>query len=113
MVSPNIKICFYLYCYCFIGQNVSLECTGVGNPVPMVSWRRVNSELPPSRAEPIPGGLRITNVQLGDQGQYVCELSNGVPPMAAHLVTLEVQGTPLSSFIERLNLFALLIAYYF
>lgn len=76
------------------GQNVSLECVGVGNPVPSVSWRRVNTELSPSRAEPIPGGLRITNVKLEDQGQYVCELSNGVPPMAAHLITLQVQVPP-------------------
>lgn len=75
-----------------LGQNISLECCGIGNPVPVVSWRRVNSDLPIGRSEQIPGGLRIASVQLADAGQYVCELKNGVPPMIAQLITLEVQG---------------------
>ncbi|XP_014290783.1 interference hedgehog [Halyomorpha halys] len=79
------------------GQNISLECCGIGNPVPVVSWRRVNSDLPIGRSEQIPGGLRIASVQLADQGQYVCELKNGVPPMIAQLITLDVQVPPMVS----------------
>ncbi|CAB0010162.1 unnamed protein product [Nesidiocoris tenuis] len=76
------------------GQNVSLECSGVGTPPPNVTWRRVIGALPTERAELRPGALRLTNVQPSDNGQYVCELSNGIPPMVAHLVILEVQVPP-------------------
>uniref|UniRef100_T1IAC2 Interference hedgehog n=1 Tax=Rhodnius prolixus TaxID=13249 RepID=T1IAC2_RHOPR len=76
------------------GQNVSVECSGVGTPPPNVTWRRVNGALPKERADLTVGALRLTDIQPSDQGQYVCELSNGVPPKVAHLVTIEVQVAP-------------------
>ncbi|KAK9512348.1 hypothetical protein O3M35_000794 [Rhynocoris fuscipes] len=76
------------------GQNVSVECSGVGTPPPNVTWRRLNGALPKERADLTVGALRLTDIKPSDQGQYVCELSNGVPPMVAHLVTIEVQVGP-------------------
>ncbi|XP_014257268.1 interference hedgehog-like isoform X2 [Cimex lectularius] len=75
-------------------QNVTLECSGVGQPPPKATWRRVNGVLPNDRIDLSYGALTLTNVQPSDQGQYVCELSNGVPPMQAHLVSLQVQVPP-------------------
>uniref|UniRef100_A0A146KQA7 Interference hedgehog n=2 Tax=Lygus hesperus TaxID=30085 RepID=A0A146KQA7_LYGHE len=76
------------------GQNVSLECSGVGTPPPNVTWRRTIEPLPKDRAELQPGALRLYDVQPSDNGNYLCELSNGIPPMVAHLVELEVQVPP-------------------
>ena len=71
---------------------MSIECSGVGTPPPSVTWRRVSGSLPKDRADLAVGALRLVDVKPSDQGQYVCELSNKVPPMVAHLVTLNVQG---------------------
>ncbi|KAL1138634.1 hypothetical protein AAG570_008697, partial [Ranatra chinensis] len=76
------------------GQNVTLECSGVGTPPPNVTWRRVSGSLPKERVDWTTGALRLVDVKPSDQGQYVCELSNGVPPLAAHLITLSVQVPP-------------------
>lgn len=78
----------------FIGTNVSLECSGVGNPPPQVVWRRgrVVGSLPKDRVDLVPGALKLINVRASDDGEYICELSNGVSPPAVHKVTLQVQG---------------------
>lgn len=81
-----------------VGTNVSLECLGVGTPTPSVSWRRVGGSLPKDRQQVVVGALRIANVRAADNGQYVCEVSNGVHPSISHQITLRVQGNCIDLF---------------
>lgn len=78
-----------------VGTNVSLECLGVGTPTPSVLWRRVGGALPKDRQQVVVGALRIANVRAADNGQYVCEVSNGVHPPISHQIMLRVQGESL------------------
>lgn len=75
-----------------VGTNVSLECLGVGTPTPSVLWRRIGGALPKDRQQVVVGALRIANVRAADNGQYVCEVSNGVHPPISHQIMLRVQG---------------------
>lgn len=57
------------------GKNVTLECFGVGYPVPQVTWSRLSGPLPP-KSYVSPMGLNIVNVQPADRGEYDCQWSN-------------------------------------
>uniref|UniRef100_A0A1B6CKP4 Interference hedgehog n=1 Tax=Clastoptera arizonana TaxID=38151 RepID=A0A1B6CKP4_9HEMI len=78
------------------GTNVSMECSGVGNPPPQVIWRRgpVMGALPKDRVDLIPGALKLISVRASDYGEYICELNNGITPPAIHKVILQVQEQP-------------------
>ncbi|XP_039293239.1 interference hedgehog [Nilaparvata lugens] len=86
-----------------IGQNVTMECSGVGTPPPRVSWRREGvpgggkGGLPRDRHELEVGGavLRLLNVQRSDEGIYYCDLSSGTMPTASHQITLQLQEAPI------------------
>lgn len=71
---------------------MTLECSAVGNPPPQVTWRRVIGSLPKDRTEWLEGGLKLNSVQPSDDGDYICELTNGVSPSAVHKITVQVQG---------------------
>ncbi|RZF47790.1 hypothetical protein LSTR_LSTR006054 [Laodelphax striatellus] len=88
-----------------IGQNVTMECSGVGTPPPRVVWRREGGGgaggiggggLPRDRHELDVGGavLRLLNVQRSDEGVYFCELRSGTMPTASHQITLQLQEAP-------------------
>ncbi|XP_072442898.1 basement membrane-specific heparan sulfate proteoglycan core protein isoform X5 [Chiloscyllium punctatum] len=59
-----------------VGDSVTLECIGMGEPRPTISWRRVNgrqrSNLP-REGNPI---LTISSARLQDSGTYSCTSSN-------------------------------------
>ncbi|XP_067907088.1 contactin-1-like [Heterodontus francisci] len=59
------------------GQNLTLECFALGNPLPQVQWRKVEGSLP-SSAELLTFNsvLRLTNIRPEDEGTYVCEARN-------------------------------------
>ncbi|XP_011504968.1 PREDICTED: interference hedgehog-like isoform X2 [Ceratosolen solmsi marchali] len=57
------------------GKNVTLECFAVGYPMPQVTWTKLGSSLP-SRSSYSPTGLRLTNVQPSDRGEYDCLWTN-------------------------------------
>uniref|UniRef100_A0A3Q2GS85 Contactin-1 n=1 Tax=Equus caballus TaxID=9796 RepID=A0A3Q2GS85_HORSE len=63
--------------YALMGQNVTLECFALGNPVPDIRWRKVLEPMP-STAEISTSGavLKIFNIQLEDEGTYECEAEN-------------------------------------
>uniref|UniRef100_UPI00398F6463 contactin 1b n=1 Tax=Pristiophorus japonicus TaxID=55135 RepID=UPI00398F6463 len=60
-----------------MGQNLTLECFALGNPLPVVQWRKVEGSLP-SSAELLTFNtvLRLTNIQPEDEGTYECEARN-------------------------------------
>ena len=54
-----------------------LKCTAVGNPIPMVTWSKVNSSLPVGRRVVKSGGaLIVKDVRPEDDGVYNCKAEN-------------------------------------
>ena len=54
-------------------NTAALFCSATGNPVPHVSWTRVNGSLPSNRINVSSAGLmQIVNVLLEDAGKYKC-----------------------------------------
>uniref|UniRef100_A0A182FQQ4 Interference hedgehog n=1 Tax=Anopheles albimanus TaxID=7167 RepID=A0A182FQQ4_ANOAL len=76
------------------GDTALLECPGVGNPVPVASWTRLNGIPLNSRARVQDYGLQITNVHPEDDGVYVCRLQNGIEPALVHSIRLTVLEQP-------------------
>ncbi|XP_078273084.1 contactin-1-like isoform X2 [Rhinoraja longicauda] len=60
-----------------MGQNLTLECFALGNPIPKIEWRKVRGSLP-SSAElfNFNSVLRLSNIQPEDEGTYECEAKN-------------------------------------
>ncbi|XP_026167526.1 contactin-1a-like [Mastacembelus armatus] len=60
-----------------VGQNVTLECFALGNPVPEIHWKKINGILPVSHEVRMAGTqLHLYNVQFEDGGTYQCEAVN-------------------------------------
>nr|XP_023671888.1 contactin-1a-like isoform X1 [Paramormyrops kingsleyae] len=90
--------------YALVGQNVTLECFALGNPIPEVRWRKEDAEMPPRLQTSMAGALlHIPSVQLSDEGTYDCEALNSKgkdrhrtrlyvdahPVWVEHIVTME------------------------
>uniref|UniRef100_A0A672JLK6 Contactin-3 n=1 Tax=Salarias fasciatus TaxID=181472 RepID=A0A672JLK6_SALFA len=60
-----------------VGQNITLECFALGNPVPEIRWKKLDGPLPPSHEVRLGGTqLHLYNVQFEDGGTYKCEAVN-------------------------------------
>ncbi|XP_077116593.1 basement membrane-specific heparan sulfate proteoglycan core protein isoform X5 [Ranitomeya variabilis] len=59
-----------------VGETVYLECSGVGDPHPVVSWRRTGSRQAIRQQNHVPldshAVLQIPSVKPGDSGSYIC-----------------------------------------
>ncbi|XP_036432204.1 contactin-1a isoform X1 [Colossoma macropomum] len=63
--------------YALVGQNITLECFALGNPIPQIRWRKVDGALPAHHEISTVGGLlHLFNVQFEDEGMYECEVIN-------------------------------------
>lgn len=72
------------------GMEVELECLGLGEPQPHVTWSKVGGRIRPGvlvRA----GTLTIERVERADAGQYRCTATNSVGTVQSHVI-LHVQG---------------------
>lgn len=72
------------------GTEVELECLGLGEPQPHVTWSKVGGRIRPGvlvRA----GTLTIERVERADAGQYRCTATNSVGTVQSHVI-LHVQG---------------------
>uniref|UniRef100_A0A8C2NTL8 Contactin-1 n=1 Tax=Capra hircus TaxID=9925 RepID=A0A8C2NTL8_CAPHI len=87
--------------YALMGQNVTLECFALGNPVPDIRWRKVLEPMP-STAEISTSGavLKIFNIQLEDEGIYECEAENN-RGKDKHQARIYVQAFP--EWVEHIN----------
>ncbi|XP_007463325.1 PREDICTED: contactin-1-like [Lipotes vexillifer] len=91
--------------YALMGQNVTLECFALGNPVPDIRWRKVLEPMP-STAEISTSGavLKIFNIQLEDEGTYECEAEN-IRGKDKHQARIYVQEEfPKSNLLQKLLL---------
>ena len=62
-----------------ISRRAELTCQVSGDPQPQIVWRRVGAELPVDRVHVTEDkSLRIDDVRLGDEGEYVCRAENAV-----------------------------------
>ncbi|XP_074488436.1 contactin-1a [Sebastes fasciatus] len=60
-----------------VGQNITLECFALGNPVPEIRWKKLDGQLPPNHEVRMAGAhLHLNNVQFEDAGSYQCEAVN-------------------------------------
>ncbi|XP_052648523.1 LOW QUALITY PROTEIN: basement membrane-specific heparan sulfate proteoglycan core protein [Harpia harpyja] len=74
------------------GTAVELECLGLGEPRPHVTWSKVGGRIRPGvlvRA----GTLTIERVERADAGQYRCTATNSVGTVQSHVI-LHVQAAP-------------------
>ncbi|XP_063273588.1 basement membrane-specific heparan sulfate proteoglycan core protein isoform X1 [Prinia subflava] len=74
------------------GTQVELECLGLGEPRPHVTWSKVGGRIRPGvlvRA----GTLTIEQVERADAGQYRCTATNAVGTVQSHVI-LHVQAAP-------------------
>ncbi|KAM8751101.1 contactin-1a isoform 1-T1 [Acanthopagrus schlegelii] len=60
-----------------VGQNITLECFALGNPVPEIRWKKIDGRLPANHEVRMAGAhLHLYNVQFEDGGTYQCEAVN-------------------------------------
>ncbi|XP_026531431.1 contactin-5 [Notechis scutatus] len=75
--EPKIEIHFPFTVTAAKGSTVRMECFALGNPVPIISWRKVNGPNPSkARLRKSQAVLEIPNVQLEDAGTYECKAEN-------------------------------------
>ncbi|KFO55395.1 Contactin-5, partial [Corvus brachyrhynchos] len=75
--EPKIEVHFPYTVTAARGTTVRMECFALGNPVPTISWRKVNGHNPSkARLRKSQAVLEIPNVQLEDSGIYECKAEN-------------------------------------
>ncbi|KAL5014246.1 hypothetical protein ScPMuIL_008516 [Solemya velum] len=77
-----------------VGEEVKLKCIFAGNPTPVVSWARVDGELPNHRLESYGQELIISDLQVSHAGTYECRGSNSVSIRTTATVDLRVESHP-------------------
>ena len=55
-----------------LNSTVRLNCSAIGDPQPIISWRKQGGQLSVGRSQQINGTLVITNLQQSDAGSYIC-----------------------------------------
>ncbi|XP_029771511.1 contactin-5 [Suricata suricatta] len=75
--EPKIEVHFPFTVTAAKGTTVKMECFALGNPVPTITWMKVNGYIPSkSRLRKSQAVLEIPNVQLDDAGLYECRAEN-------------------------------------
>ncbi|XP_007244394.3 contactin-1a [Astyanax mexicanus] len=87
--------------YALVGQNITLECFALGNPIPQIRWRKVDGALPVHHDISMAGGLlHLFNVQYEDEGVYECEALNS-KGKDWHKAHLYVEASP--EWVEHIS----------
>ena len=61
----------------YLRKETRLQCNAIGHPTPEVIWTRSPlTPLPQGRTEVKKDGLFITNTETGDEGLYICTVTN-------------------------------------
>ncbi|XP_007936297.1 contactin-5 [Orycteropus afer afer] len=75
--EPKIEVHFPFTVTAAKGTTVKMECFALGNPVPTITWMKVNGYIPSkARLRKSQAVLEIPNVQLDDAGIYECKAEN-------------------------------------
>ncbi|XP_056091364.1 contactin-1a [Rhinichthys klamathensis goyatoka] len=88
--------------FALTGQNVTLECFALGNPIPQIRWRKVDGELPARRHDISMAGtlLHLYDMQYEDEGLFECEADNS-KGKDWHRTHLHVEGAP--EWVEKIR----------
>ena len=54
------------------GNTLALSCSATGDPKPVVSWKRYGVQLPTGRTLQTNGALVLRDIEISDEGYYVC-----------------------------------------
>ena len=54
------------------GETLILNCSAIGDPRPVVSWKRYGAQLPVGRNLQTNGVLVLRNLRINDKGNYLC-----------------------------------------
>ncbi|KAM7002150.1 contactin-1a isoform 1-T4 [Tautogolabrus adspersus] len=84
-----------------VGQNITLECFALGNPVPEIRWKKLDGQLPANHEVRMAGAhLHLFNVQFEDGGTYQCEAVNS-RGKDYHAARLSVEAYP--EWVEHIS----------
>ena len=73
------------------GSDVTLKCSAIGTPTPIVQWMRPFIGLPTNRTTVNISGLFIKRVTKTDNGIFVCKAKNILGELTA-AINVNVQG---------------------
>ncbi|KAL2093610.1 hypothetical protein ACEWY4_010922 [Coilia grayii] len=77
-----------------VGQNITLECFALGNPIPKIQWRKIEGKLPEGHIISMAGNqLQLMNVQYEDAGTYACDAINS-KRNDSHRAKVNVEAAP-------------------
>ncbi len=54
------------------GDSLTLNCSATGEPLPVISWKRLGAQLPVGRSHVLNGVLTLRNAKEEDAGTYIC-----------------------------------------
>ncbi|XP_032708623.1 contactin-5 isoform X1 [Lontra canadensis] len=75
--EPKIEVHFPFTVTAAKGTTVKMECFALGNPIPTITWMKVNGYIPSkARLRKSQAVLEIPNIQLDDAGLYECRAEN-------------------------------------
>lgn len=84
-----------------MGQNITLECFALGNPVPEIRWKKLDGPMPANHEVRMAGAhLHLNNIQIEDAGTYQCEAINS-KGKDYHSERLSVEAVP--EWVEYIN----------
>uniref|UniRef100_A0AAV2L3E5 Contactin 1 n=1 Tax=Knipowitschia caucasica TaxID=637954 RepID=A0AAV2L3E5_KNICA len=84
-----------------VGQNITLECFALGNPVPEIRWKKLDGPLPANHEVRMAGThLHLNNIHIEDAGAYQCEAINS-KGKDYHSARLSVEAVP--QWVEYIN----------
>ncbi|XP_068169089.1 contactin-1a-like isoform X1 [Antennarius striatus] len=84
-----------------LGQNITLECFALGNPVPEIRWKKLDGQMPPNLEVRMSGAhLHLYNVQPEDGGTYECEAVNS-KGKDYHAARVSVEAFP--EWVEQIS----------
>ncbi|XP_069572420.1 contactin-5 isoform X4 [Brachyistius frenatus] len=101
--EPKIEVHFPTSVLVAKGLTVRLECFALGNPVPTITWRKINGNIPKkARLRKSQAVLEIPNIQLEDSGTYECKAENprGGTAFKGHL---QVYSESLPQWVRMIN----------
>ncbi|XP_005482654.2 contactin-5 isoform X2 [Zonotrichia albicollis] len=99
--EPKIEVHFPYTVTAARGTTVKMECFALGNPVPTISWRKVNGHNPSkARLRKSQAVLEIPNVQLEDSGMYECKAENS---RGRNVFRGQLQVYTYPHWVEKLN----------